>query len=441
MTNRRTVLVAIAATGALAAPLVAPASGDLIEYYNPPKMVKRGTNTSPIVGKGKVVVKVLVNPDGSFKVQSVISSTNHADDAAALEIARSSVYTPASRGAKKQVAFYDFTLNFAGGAASDPSAAGAGGPLATYESELHGGKYADAQTGLKAYVADHPDDAKGQLDLGVADTYLSDYAGGAAAFDKAGTVPSGYRAVATKAYVETAVGLLSAKDYTNGLVAAKRAADFQPGFVTDDTLGVAQLESGDAPTAIATLEKAHALAATDTTVPSASRTANDIHLVQAYLANGDLANAQKISSEATGLDPKSAASIASAMANYYASKAQDAGKAGKYEDAGALYTQAAEADPSQAATLYVFASFAYLKVNPNPLNDKAKASADKALTVDPNSAVANYAEGISLANMNKKSDAQASLNKADALAKAASNATLVTEIERALKQLSGDSSS
>jgi len=129
------------------------------------------------------------------------------------------------------------------------------------------------------------------------------------------------------------------------------------------------------------------------------------------------------------------------MANYYASKAQDAGKAGKYEDAAALYTQAAEADPSQAATLYVFASFAYLKVNPTPLNDKAKASADKALTIDPNSAVANYAEGISLANMNKKSDAQASLNKADALAKAASNATLVTEIERALKQLDPNSSS
>src|SRR5581483_12184750 len=72
-----------------------PAFATAQEGFAPPKLLKQGTFTTPIAGSGTVVVKVLVHPDGTFAVQNVIKSTNHGDDAAALEIARTSRYKPA----------------------------------------------------------------------------------------------------------------------------------------------------------------------------------------------------------------------------------------------------------------------------------------------------------------------------------------------------------
>jgi hypothetical protein len=438
--KRLTVLVAAAGMAAFLVPLAHPALGDDVEYYTPPKMVKQGKNTTPISGDGKVVVKVLVNADGSFKVQSVISSTNHADDAAALEIAKSSTYAPASHGAKKQLAFYDYTLNFKGGGAASADDQTAGN-LGQDERELRAGNYAGAQTSLKTYVLAHPGDAHAQLDLGIVDTFLNDYAGGADAFDKAGTIPATDRPIATKAYIEHAIALLNAKNFAEGLAAAKRAADFNPGFGAEDTLGVAELESGDAASSLTALQKAHDLAKSDSAVPSASRVANDIHLVQAYVATGNLTSAQASATEAESLDPKAAVTVGQVMGAYYASKGLDASKAGKLSDAAALYLQAAGAgaDPTQTAVYYDSASFAFLKMMPAD-DKKAKDAADKALAANPSDASANYAEGIALADQGKKDDATAALARADSLAKAAGNTDLIAAIERAQKQLAGGNS-
>ncbi len=186
----RSWLAALGSALLAVAPLAAAAQTALT-YYTAPTLVKRGANTSAVAGPGTVVVQVMVNKDGTFKVMRVIRSSNPRDNAAALEIAKSSTYKPASRGAAKLAAFYDFTLKFTGTGAAATSDAGSGaasGGRATYERMINAGNYAGAQSGLKSYVAGHPEDAGAEQDLGVADTFLSDYQDAAAAFENGGTV-------------------------------------------------------------------------------------------------------------------------------------------------------------------------------------------------------------------------------------------------------------
>jgi hypothetical protein len=431
MTSR---LVAALGVAVLLTPPAARADNGTENYYFPPKLAKQGTSETPITGPGKVIVKVLVNPDSSFTVSGVIRSTNHGDDQTALEIAKSSKYVPATRGGKKIVAFYDFTLNFTARGASASESAEASG-LGQYERELRAGNYSGAASGLKGYVTAHPNDAHGQLDLGLADTYLSDYGDAATAFGSAGDIPANYKPVAAKAYVENAVSLLNSKDYQNSLVAAKHAVALAPGFATYDTQGMAELGSGDTTSALADLQKAHDLA--NANVPSKSRAANDLHLMQAYLAAGNVDGAKKVQTEALGVNPESKADSETVFANYYVKQAQADESAGKFTDAAALYEQAASVAPSQAGLLYGNAAFSYLKATPQPLNDKAKADADKALAADPNNAAANFAAGVALANTGKKTDALVYLNKADALAKAGNQTGIAASVEAAIKQLNG----
>jgi tetratricopeptide (TPR) repeat protein len=434
---KRTMLLAATVCAVLFSASGANAGNGTENYYTPPKLAKQGTSETPIAGTGKVVVQVLVNADGTFKVQKVLRSTNHGDDATALEIAKSSTYVPANRGGKKILAFYDFTLSFKASGGTTSEQGGEGSGVAQYERELRAGNYKGAQEGLKAYLAAHPSDPKGQLDLGVADTFLDDYEGAVAAFDKAGDIPANEKAVAAKAYVSQAVQLINNKNYQDALAVAKHAVQISPGFASYDTQGVAEMASGDNAAAVADLEKAHALAKPE--VPAVSRSADDVHLMQAYLANGNLDGAKQIAAEAAAIDAHAKADSESVFADYYAKKARASETAGKFADAAAFYEQAAALAPSQAALLYGNAAFSYLNVTPQPLNDKAKGDADKALAADANSAAANFAEGAALANLGKKSDAQTYLKKADDLAKAANNTSMVTSVERALKQLSGAS--
>jgi len=432
----RPILLGAVCAAALSVPFAASAQNGTENYYTAPKMIKQGKSQTPISGSGKVVVKVLVKADGTFEVQQVVTSTNHGDDAAALEIAKSSTYAPATRGSKKILAFYDYTLKFSSAGASSSDAAGETG-LAQYDLQLRAGNYTAAQAGLKSFLAAHPGDARAELDLAVADTFLNDAEGAADAFDKAGTIPDSFKAVAGKAYVERAVQLLTAKDNAGGLAAAKRAVAVQPGFASYDTQGVAELQSGDTAAAVADLLKSHDIAKSLSAVPAKSRAANDLHLMQAYLASDNADAAKQIASEAAVADPSAKLDSEKVFANYYIKKAEDAEAAGKFVDAAGLYERGVTDAPSQAAILYAGAALAYLKVVPNPEDDKAKASADKGLAADANNAEANYAEGIALANQGKKPDALTFLGKADTLAKAAGETSLASSAEAAIKQLSG----
>jgi hypothetical protein len=432
----RTILGAVCCAAALAAAAGADAQNGTENYYTPPKMLKQGTSKTPISGDGKVIVQVLVNADGTFAVKKIISSTNHGDDATAREIAMSSTYAPATRGTKKVLAFYDFTLKFAGGSASSGGQSIPSG-LAQSERELRAGNYTGAQAGFKSYAAAHPEDQRSQLDLGIADTYLDDYPGASAAFERAGTIPDNYKPVAAKAYVSYAVSLLANKDYAGGLAAAKRGVELEPGFASLDTQGVAELGSGDTAAAVADLEKSHDLAKTQASIPAKSRANNDVHLMQALLASGNLDAAKVLASEAAAADPQGKLDAEVVFAGYYQKKAQDAQATGKFADAAAFYEQAVTVAPSQAANLYASAASAYLKVQPSPDNDKAKADADKALAADANNAAANYVAGIALANEGKKAGALTFLGKAESLAKAAGDTDLAASAESAIKQLNG----
>jgi Flp pilus assembly protein TadD len=414
----------------------APASAQsTFNYYTPPKLLKQGKNTTPVGGNGTVVIKVLVNKDGTFKVQGVVHSTNHEDDTAALEIAATSTYKPATRGPVKETAFYDYTLKFVGRAAS----AGAGGEtdasgLAQYERMIRAANYSGASTGLKTYLQSHGDDARAHLDLGIAATFLNQFADASAAFDKAGDIPANYKSVAGKAYAEAAVERVQAKDYDAGIALAKKAVALAPSFATYNTLGFGENASGNYAAAIVDLEKARSLGASEG-VSAKQRALVDANLAATYLEAGNTDKAKEIAAEARQLDPQT--STEGLFVNFYAKQAADLNAAGKSAEAAAIYEQAAAIGPSAAATLYAQAALAYLRVKPTPDNAKAKVDADKALAADPASALANFAKGVALANDGKSKDAMDFLKKAADASKKGNDPGLTSAIENTIKQLSG----
>src|SRR5665213_1904904 len=98
--------VALAAVAFVAPPLAASAAPAAAVNLIPARLATRGTATTAPAGKGRVVVQVLVNPNGSHKATRVIRTSNAGDNKAALEIAQSSTYHPATRNGKPIVWFY-----------------------------------------------------------------------------------------------------------------------------------------------------------------------------------------------------------------------------------------------------------------------------------------------------------------------------------------------
>jgi tetratricopeptide (TPR) repeat protein len=430
---QRISLAAALCAASIALPLAVSAADAVgANDFVPPKLVKRGTNTSLIAGAGTVVIKVLVNKDGTFKVQNVIRSTNHADDKAALEIAQTSTYKPATKGGKVQVAFYDFTLRFSAGGSTtsveDTS------PLGQDERMIRAGNYSGAQASLKTYIEAHPEDQRAQVDLGVADSFLFDFAGAAAAFDAGGTIPQNYRSVAGKSYAEAAIALVKAKDYKKALSYAKHAVELSPQFATYNTLGFSEYGMGDFAAATADLQKARDLGKSENVDPKL-RSAVDANLVSAYLGAGNVDMAKTIAAEGKQLDPSNS-SIDVAFGNYYGKLAGDKMTAKQYADAAGLYEQAAMAVPSAAATLYGQAALAWLRLE-KPDNVKAKVDYDKSLAIDPANGLGNFAAGISLANQGKTKDALDYLKKADDAATKAGDANLAAAVEKSIKTLNG----
>lgn len=430
--NARTRLLS---TGLLASFIMGGAvSAQQAGSYQPPKLTKEGTAATPIAGPGSVTVKVRVGADGTPAVIGVISSTNHADDRAALEIAHTSTYRAAVKNGQPVLAYYDFKLTFTGSGALVEGTATAGS-LASFEMMTRAGNYKGAQAGLQEYVGAHPDDARAELDLGIADTFLQQYDAAVSAFVKAGTIPQNDQAIAGKAYAEAAAAQYHAKAYDAGVADAQRAAELSPGFATYNTLGFGELSKGDYAAAIAALEKARTLAS-QAKAPDAQRAIIDDNLVSAYAAAGNVQAAKPVAAEAAALQPGNENAHIS-LANYYIKKAQGLADSGKYAEAGAVFEQGASEVPSQAAALYAQAAVAYLNARPNPINDRAKADADRALALDPDNALANYAAGVALANQpGRGKDALPYLQKADQSARKSGDTNLASAIEKAISQVS-----
>lgn len=423
-------LLGLAASAALVASAGAAAFAQTSSgYHTPPKLIKAGVNTSAIAGPGTVIVQVFVNADGSFKVTKVIRSTNSGDDAAALEIAKSSTYSPARNGNTKVAEFYDYTLKF--GAASTSSTSHGG--VEAYQADVNSKRYAQAKTGLTAYLGSHPEDARANALLGVSDYFLNDYAGAVAAFNKASTVPSEYRLVAANAYAKAAEEALAQKDAATAVADATKANQFAPGAATLNLLANAQLQAGDTNAAIHSLEQANADAASDSKIDAKQRGTIAANLVAAYMASGQIDKAAALVAEVQRIDPSNTTALTRVI-TYYDNKAETAQKAGDYSGAAALWDKAGALGGMYAPSMYTKESIALMQGS-KPDWKGAKAAADKALAIKPDDASANLAEGVALANDGKKADAITYLQKADASAKASGDTSVSSKAEQLLKQL------
>lgn len=416
--------------------------------FTPAKLLKQGTTTSDIAGSGKVVVQVQVNADGSHKVIRVISSTNSGDNAAAMDIAQSSTYHPAHRGSTPITAFYDFTLRFSGKSVAHSTSGTSGiampssstlSPAALQVAALlRQHQYAQAKSKAQMELLSSPGDQSVRQMLGVAAYDLDDFTGAAAAFDKVPSIAPQFRAPAAQSFAAAAVKVASS-DPTQSLAYAQKAMSLAPDTNSRFALGVAQLANNQNDAALKSLQAARDAAMADSKIPVASKVNIDAELLQAYLASGDVKDAQTVSAQIKQLDPSSNAG-ARAMGVSLVKSGQTAAAAKDYVTALNDYDQAAAlGDPSVAVTANVLAAFAVAQ-SPKPDYKRMQSYADKAIALQPDDAQANFAEGIALTGQwtsshddaTKKKAADA-LARADNQAKAAGNESLALQIETFIK--------
>ncbi|HEY2474692.1 MAG TPA: TonB family protein [Candidatus Cybelea sp.] len=420
--------------------------------YTPAKLIKQGTTTAAIAGSGKVVVQVQVNADGSHKVVRVISSTNPADNDAAMQIAQNSSYRPAHRGTTPITAFYDFTLKFNGkSVAQNPSETGgismpasgvspAAGQIANLIREK---QYSAAKAKAQAELINSPDDQSLREMLGIASYDSDDFDGAAAAFDKVPNVAPQFKAAAAQSFAAAAVKQATTSPAA-ALGYANKAMSLSPDTNSRFALGVAQLANNDNAAALTSLKAAHDSAMSDPKIPLRSKVNIDSELLQAYLANNDTAGAQTVAAQIKQLDPSSTAG-ARAMGASLLKSGQAAAQAKDTETALKDFDQAAATgDPQVAVTANVSAAFAVAQ-SAKPDYKRMQSYADKALALQPNDAQANFAEGIALTgqwagskNDGTKKQAADALAKADQQAKADGNEALALQVETFVKNnLSG----
>ncbi len=351
MAERTIRLLVAPLLGALALAFFAPpASAQTSTYYTPPKIVKQGTASSPIAGTGAVTIQVFVKKDGSIGNIKLEKSTNHGDDAAAMEIAKNSTYKPGVRDAKPIDAFYTMALKFNGSSVVNDTGTTANQLLAA-NALIRANKFADAKTQIDGYLGAHPNDKDAEALLGVADAYLSDPAGAAAAFDAAGTVPEQFKVVAAKAYSDAAVDALKAKNNDQAIALAGKALALQVNVNTLFIRGTAYGNAQQYPAAIGDLERAKAQA-TAGHADAATLNAIDASLATSYLLGGQPDKGLALAQELKRRDPSNTR-VDDTMAAYYNRQAVDAMKSGNRTQAVTDLENAAKAVPTRAVVLYV----------------------------------------------------------------------------------------
>ncbi len=428
-----------------------PAVAQYSNEFVPAKLIHQGTTTKDIAGSGKVVVQVEVHPDGSHRAIKVISSTNHGDDAAAMEIAQNSSYRPAHRGSTPITAYYDFTLQFHGkSVATTPSESSESGPAMPSGGALSGAasqvaalirakQYSQAKSKAETELLSSPGDESLRQMLGVAAFDSGDYATAAAAFDKVGTVGKQFQPIAAQSLARAAVDV-AASDPTKALTYAQKAVALDPSTNSKYALGQAQLASKQYSDAIATLKQVRAAAFADPKTPTNAKVAIDTALMNAYMQTNDTQDMQAMAAEVKQIDPSSTLP-GRVLGGNLLKAGVDAANAKNYETAFKDFDQAAAGgDPEVAVTAYTQAAFLVAKMD-KPDYKRMQAYADKALALKPNDAAANFAEGIALTGQwvsshddGTKKKAADALDKADQQAKAEGNEALSLQIESFVKK-------
>lgn len=397
----------------------------MIAAYTPPKLISRAPGSIEPKGSGSVTVQVLVASNGSVKGVRVIKSTNSGDNAAALDIARHSEYAPGSRNGRHVETFYDFIINFGAKVVS-----GAAGEI---DALLHHNQWDQAKSAATTALASNPNDALVQAQLGVADAFTHDISGAASAFNKAGTIPPQYADVAAQVYALDAPSIAS-KDADVALAEAKKAVALSPSYSSYYALGFVQASSGDSSTALATLQKAQSMA--DAATPAADLATKEMigkEILFTDLALKDTSAAQQEAAALDAMDPSQKTS-GKVMAYYYDQRGVAAENARNADEAVAMYEKAAQADPSWAGgEEYTKAAIVLIsKSIPDYL--KAKAETDKAISDEPNYALAYFVQGVALAkyaldtaNENDGQDADVALRHAADLAQSQNDPALAKE--------------
>ncbi len=428
--------VAVAAGIVAFALSFAPAQAQYANEFSPAKRLSAGTTTQPIAGTGIVVLQVQVNADGTHKVTKIIRSTNRGNNAAATEIANSAAYSPAHRGKKAVVSFYDYTLKFNGKQLASQSDSGALGPIRTL---IRSGNYALAKSKASMYVLSNPGDGEGRTLLGLADYYANDNPGAAAAFAGVASLDKRYQSVAAHAFANAAVNL-AASNPNLALTYGQKAYAIDHSANSQFALGVAQLNAGKPADAVVSLKAARAAAFSDKGTDVKSKLNLDSALLSAYQKSGDTANAAVLAAEIKQLDPTSTLP-GRVIGNALLAQARDQRTAKAYDAAVKLYDQAAAAgDPLVAVTANAEAAFT-LQSEAKPDYVKIKAYADKAIALNPDDALANYAEAVAYTGTfytvsHKDADkvsANSYAQKAITAARKAGNEGLALQIESFVK--------
>ena len=301
------------------------------------------------------------------------------------------------------------------------------------------GQYQAAVSKAQTELISSPGDQSLRQMLGIAAYRAGDYPTAAGAFDKVTTIGAEYKPIAADSLATAAVKIASS-DPTQAQAYAEKAISIESGADQHFALGVVQLASGQNAAALASLRTAHDEALSNSKIPLASKVNIDAELLQAYLANKDMAGAQSTAAEIKRLDPSSNAG-ARAMATNLIKAGQAAVEAKDTATAVNDFTQAAaQGDTDLAVTANTQAALAIAQ-SAKPDYKQMQTYAEKALAIKPDDAVANFAEGIALTaqwtashdDATKKKAADA-LNKADQEAKAQGDESLSLQIETFVKK-------
>jgi TonB family protein len=409
------------------------------QFYVPPKIVKQGTASSAIAGSGKVTVKVLIRKDGSLGSASIVKSTNHADNDAALQIAKSATYKAGTHDGKPGDAFYTYVLAFNGkSVAVDVSGedtlnqSAVSGQMESINALMSAAKYADARTQLTAYLTTHSDDHRAAALLGAANYYLNDFDAAATAFDQAGTVPPAFVAVAYNSYTQASDDGIQHQHFDAAVADATHAAALQPtNPVPYFYRGTAETYQHNTAQAIADLEKAKSLVNAQT--PVATVNTIDTALAQAYFAGNQPDKGVALAQQLRTSDPNNT-QIGTILANHYIALADTEAKAGHTAQAVADYEQVAQLVPAKAAISYQQAAVVLGNAAKTPDdNKKALVELKKSLALAPNDPQANYTAAVLSVNAGDSASARAYLQTAKT--NVGSDSALATKIDDLTKKL------
>ena len=397
--------------------------------YVPPKLVKAGTSTSAASGSGNVTVQVFVKKDGSFNVTHVIKTTNASNNAAALEIAKTSSYKPAQRDGKPVDGFYDYTLKFANAGVASTS------PTAAAYAAIRAGKYADAKAQLQTYLQAHPGDVQANTLLGVANAFSGDNGAAAAAFDNVPSVPDQYKNLAAQAYGKNASALLGDQKFKEAATSAGHVIELSPASPQGYYLrGVASANQQNFQAALPDLQKALGLAK-DAKADDKTLAQIDMSLSVAQLNTGAYDAAAASGKEALRYDPSLQSKLAQAQ---YAAVMNDAvaqANAGKISDAVTRLENGATLFPADAGNFYGQAAFIML-TDKTPDYKKLKTESDKALAVDSTNGRALLVSAFVAAQAGDQKTALANMNKAKASPLYSSDPVFAKQVDDNLKKLS-----